>query len=115
VLQKNFNDIKYTGGRIATRWFINDDWTMDAGIIYQKTKSDGRPEHDPAYAGELNLVRFFPQNEIDRQDWTQYALTFEGDMGFADFVSATAYFTRDWTYQQDTSVGYNAYFAWCYS
>ncbi len=115
VLQKNFNDVKYTGGRIAARWFINDDWTMDAGIIYQKTKSDGRPEHDPVYAGELNLVRFFPQNEIDRQDWTQYALTFAGDMGFADFVSATSYFTRDWTYQQDTSVGYNAYFAWCYS
>ena len=86
---------------------------MDAGIIYQKTKSDGRPEHDPDYAGELNLVRFFPQNEIDRQDWTQYALTFTGDMGFADFVSATSYFTRDWTYQQDTIV-YNAYFAWCY-
>jgi iron complex outermembrane receptor protein len=115
VEQKNFNDVKYSGGRISARWFMNDKWTMTAGVIYQKTKSDGRPEHDPVYAGELNLVRFRPDKEYDDQDWTQYALTFEGDMGFADFVSATSYFTRDWTYTQDTSVGYATYFGWCYS
>lgn len=114
--EKNFNDVKFTGGRIAARWFINDDWTMTAGIVYQKTKSDGRSEHDPAYAGDLNVVRFNPDKEWDRQDWTQYALTFEGDLGFADFVSATSYFRRDWTYTQDTSVGYASYFGtFCYS
>ena len=97
VVEKNFNDVKYSGGRIAARWFINDDWTMTASIIYQKTDSDGRNEHDPLHAGDLNVVRFKPEFEYDRQDWTQYALTFEGDLGFADFVSATSYFTRDWT------------------
>jgi outer membrane receptor protein involved in Fe transport len=114
--QKNFNDVKTTGGRIAARWFINDDWTMTASIIHQDTKSDGRSEHDPVHAGELNLVRFKPEFEFDDQDWTQYALTFEGDLGFADFVSATSYFTRDWTYTQDTSVGYASYFGtFCYN
>lgn len=115
VVQDDFNDVKFYGGRIAARWFMNDDWTMTAGIIYQNTKSDGRPEHDPVHAGELNVVRFKPDFEWDKQDWTQYALTFEGDMGFADFVSATSYFTRDWTYTQDTSVGYASYFGqFCY-
>ena len=114
--KKNFNDVKYTGGRIAARWFINDDWTMTAGIIYQKTNSDGRSEHDPVYAGDLKVVRFKPGYEADNQHWTQYALTFEGDLGFADFVSATSYFRRDWTYTQDTSVGYAAYFGtFCYN
>ena len=114
--QSNFNDVKTSGGRIAARWFINDDWTMTASIIYQKTKSDGRNEHDPDHAGELNLVRFKPEFEYDDQDWTQYALTFEGDLGFADFISATSYFTRDWTYTQDTSVGYASYFGtFCYN
>ena len=115
AVQEDFNEVDYSGGRIAARWFINDNWTMTAGIVYQKTDSSGRAEHDPVYAGELNLVRFKPQFESDKQDWTQYALTFEGDLGFADFVSATSYFTRDWTYTQDTSVGYIAYFTWCYS
>jgi outer membrane receptor protein involved in Fe transport len=114
--QKDFNEVRTSGGRIAARWFINEDWTMTAGIIHQRSKADGRSEHDPAYAGELNLVRFKPQFEYDDQDWTQYALTFEGDLGFADFVSATSYFEREWVYTQDTSVGYlAAYFTWCYS
>jgi len=113
--RKNFNDVDYSGGRISARWLINDRWTMTAGVAHQRTQSDGRPEHDPAYAGALKLVRFNPEHEFDDQDWTQYALTFEGDLGFAEFVSATSYFTRDWTYQQDTSVGYATYFGWCYS
>ncbi|MCW8873537.1 MAG: TonB-dependent receptor, partial [Xanthomonadales bacterium] len=110
AVQDDFNEVNTYGGRISAKWFLNDKWTMTAGIVYQNTESDGRSEHDPDYAGDLKLVRFLPQFEYDRQDWTQYALTFEGDMGFADFVSATSYFTRDWEYTQDTSVGYTSYF-----
>jgi outer membrane receptor protein involved in Fe transport len=116
AVQNNYNDVSTSGGRISARWFINDKWTMTAGIVHQRTESDGRPEHDPVHAGELNVVRFKPQFEYDNQDWTQYALTFEGDLGFADFVSASSYFTRDWEYTQDTSVGYASYFGtFCYS
>jgi outer membrane receptor protein involved in Fe transport len=116
AVQKNFNDVQYNGGRVSAKWFINDDWSATAGIVYQETDSDGRPEHDPVYAGDLAVVRFNPQFEYDRQDWTQYALTIEGDVGFADFVSATSYFTRDWEYTQDTSVGYASYFGtFCYN
>ncbi len=114
--EEDFNDVKWTGGRIAARWLMNEDWTMTAGIVHQRVNADGRSTHDPAYAGDLNVVRFKPEREWSDQDWTQYALTFEGDLGFADFVSASSYFSRDWTYQTDTSVGYMAaYFTWCYS
>ncbi len=116
VLEDDINDVSYFGGRITSLWLINDDWSMTAGLVYQKTDSDGRPEHDPVYAGDLNVVRFYPNQEYDKQDWTQYALTFEGDLGFAELVSATSYFTRDWEYTQDTSVGYSTYFGtFCYS
>jgi iron complex outermembrane receptor protein len=116
AVQDDFNEVNTYGGRISAKWFLNDKWTMTAGIVYQNTESDGRSEHDPDYAGDLKVVRFKPQFEYDRQDWTQYALTFEGDVGFADFVSATSYFTRDWEYTQDTSVGYTSYFGtFCYS
>lgn len=116
VVEDDINNVSYLGGRIAAQWLINDDWTMTAGIVYQKTDSDARPEHDPVYAGDLNVVRFRPDKEYDKQDWTQYALTFEGDLGFAQLVSATSYFTRDWEYTQDNSVGYSTYFGtFCYS
>ncbi len=116
AVKDDINEVNYYGGRISARWFINDDWTATAGIIYQNTESDARSEHDPEHAGELNVVRFKPEFEYDKQDWTQYALTIEGDLGFAEFVSATAYFTRDWEYTQDTSVSYASYFGtFCYS
>ena len=116
AVQSDYNEVNYYGGRIAAKWFINDDWSMTASIVHQNTESDARPEHDPAYAGDLNVVRFRPGFEFDEQDWTQYALTFEGDLGFADFISATSYFTRDWTYTQDISVGYASYFGtFCYN
>lgn len=116
VVEDDFNDVDYVGGRISARWLLNDNWTVTAGFIHQDTDSKGRPEHDPAFAGELNVIRFKPDFEYDRQDWTQYSLTIEGDLGFAEFVSATSYFTRDWEYTQDTSVGYASYFGtFCYS
>lgn len=112
--RENFNEVKYTGGRIMGRWLVNDAWTISAGIVYQETKSDGRPEQDISLGRELAVARFKPDNEFDDQDWSQYSLTIEGDLGFADFVSATSYFTRDWVYQQDTQT-YAAYFgSFCY-
>jgi len=111
--KEDFNEVNISGGRVSARWFPNDDWTVTAGAIYQKTESDGRPEMDPAI-GELQVVRFYPDKEYDNQDWKQYSLTFEGDLGFADFVSATSYFERDWEYTQDTAT-YAAYFGtFCY-
>jgi outer membrane receptor protein involved in Fe transport len=112
--RENFNSVEYKGGRIAGRWLINDDWMATASVIYQDTRSNGRPEQDPTVGRDLAVARFKPDNEFDDQDWSQYALTIEGDLGFADFVSATSYFTRDWVYQQDTQT-YAAYFGtFCY-
>ncbi len=111
---ENFNDVEYYGGRIAARWFPNDNWIISAGVVYQDTRSDGRPEQDPSLGRELAISRFRIDKEFDDTNWTQYSLTFEGDLGFADFVSATSYFTRDWTYTQDTQT-YAAYFGtFCY-
>jgi iron complex outermembrane receptor protein len=114
--QSNFNKTKYTGGRLAARWFINDDWAMTAGVIYQNTRARGKPERDQTLPQELSVVRFLPDHIFNDSEWTQYALTFEGDLGFADFVSASSYLTRDWSYAQDTSAGYAAYFGtFCYT
>jgi outer membrane receptor protein involved in Fe transport len=116
VVEDDFNETTYIGGRISARWFISDDWTATAGIVYQNTESEGKYQHDPDYAGDLNVVRFRPDKEWSHQDWSQYSLTIEGDLGFADFVSATSYFERDWDYRQDTSVGYTSYFGqFCYA
>jgi len=114
--EDDFNDFEIKGGRVAARWFASDAWTFTGSVVYQDSRSDARPEQDPTLGRELAVVRFYPDKEYDDQDWSQYSLTVEGDLGFADFVSATSYFERDWTYAQDTSVGYASYFGtFCYS
>ncbi len=116
ALVEDFNDVDHFGGRITALWLMNDKWSLSAGIIHQDTDSKGRPEHDPVAAGDLKVIRFLPEQELDFQNWTQYSLTIEGDLGFAQLVSATSYFERDWTYNQDTSTGYQNYFgSFCYN
>ena len=37
-VEDNINDWTAQGGRVLVRWEPNDNWTVDAGIIYQKSK-----------------------------------------------------------------------------
>jgi outer membrane receptor protein involved in Fe transport len=114
--QSNYNETEYSGGRVAARWLINDDWAMTAGVVYQSTRVSGKPERDQTLPQDLSVVRFLPNRIFNESEWKQYALTVEGDLGFADFVSASAYFNRDWSYAQDNSTGYTAYFGTaCYT
>jgi outer membrane receptor protein involved in Fe transport len=114
--QANFNKTEYSGGRVAARWFINDNWELTAGVVYQATHATGKPERDQTLSQDLSVIRFLPDHIFNDSEWTQYALTIEGDLGFADFVSASSYFSRDWTYAQDNSTGYASYFGTaCYT
>lgn len=91
----------FIGGRIAARWHVNDAWTVTGSIIHQDVESTGDTEHLPETVGDLQRVRFI--EEFRNDAWTQYGLTIEGDVGFAQLVSATAFFTRDILYQLDNT------------
>ncbi len=111
ALAKNWNETEINGGRIAGRWFINDNWTATATIVGQDTKVSAENTFD-ATVGDLQLIAFSPDTFDDY--WTQFGLVIEADLGWANFVSATAYFDRKSTYVQDTT-SYVAYFGtFCY-
>jgi len=97
----NVNSVNWTGGRVAARWLINDNWTATASAIHQTIDAKGTPEHEPNRVGDLEKVRFFSESRDD--EWDQIALTIEGDLGFANFVSSTSYFTRDIAYSLDNT------------
>jgi outer membrane receptor protein involved in Fe transport len=102
VVGKNIGgEADYKGGRVSARWDINDKWDATASVVYQDTKSNGNTEHNPSVAGDLNQIRFIKEFRNDK--WTQYGLTIEGNLGFADLVSATSYFSRDILYQLDNT------------
>jgi outer membrane receptor protein involved in Fe transport len=93
---------EYLGGRATMRWLPSDDWTVTAGVVFQDFEGSGNQDHEPGNVGTLNNVRFL--NEKREDTWTQVGLTLEADLGFADLVSATTYFTRDVFYQLDNTV-----------
>jgi iron complex outermembrane recepter protein len=111
AVEKNWNETTVSGGRASAKWFINDTWSATFGIATQSADIDAENTYDPT-VGDLELIAF--SADTFKDDWTQYALTFEGQVGKLNFTSATAYFERDSSYTQDTTE-YAAYFgSFCY-
>jgi outer membrane receptor protein involved in Fe transport len=102
VVDEDVNDAEYAGGRAALRWTPNESWTVDAGVVYQQVDANTYSEDNVERSGrEYAVVRFVDENRSD--EWTQLALTLQGDLGWGQLTSATSYFTRDISYFQDNT------------
>ena len=112
VAEDDWNETTVSGGRASAKWFINDNWSVTLGLATQSVDADAENTYDPG-VGDLEVIAFNADTFED--DWTQYALTIEGNItDKLSFTSATAYFDRDTKYTQDTT-DYDAYFGqWCY-
>jgi len=101
-VEDDINAIEYAGGRAALRWTPNDTWTVDASVVHQTMDANSYGEDNALRAGrELAVVRFMDESRSD--EWTQLALTLQADLGWAQFTSASSYFTRDIAYHQDNT------------
>jgi len=111
VVEDDWNETTITGARVSGKWFINDTWSATLGLAHQNTEASAENTYDPT-VGDLQIISFYPDSRDD--EWNQYALTIEGEIGGLNFTSATAYFERDIFYLQDTT-SYTAYFgSFCY-
>jgi len=106
LVAEDINDVDWQGARASIRWFVNDNWTVTASANYQDLEADGFNDYDPN-VGDLETVKF--ANEYRTDEWIQTSLVIEGDLGFAQLVSATSYYDREFFYQHDTQ-SYAAYF-----
>ena len=110
--EDDWNETTVTGGRVSAKWFITDNWNATLGLATQSTEAKAENTYDPTI-GDLELIAFHADTFDD--DWSQYSLTIEGNVSDnLSFTSATAYFTRDTFYAQDTT-DYASYFgSFCY-
>ena len=106
LVQKDINEVDFSGGRISAKWFVNDAWSVTGALISQKSESEGANIYDPT-VGDLQVVRFYKDTRDD--EWSQASLTVEGKIGDLEFVSNTSFFDRKLDYTFDRSV-YSAYF-----
>jgi outer membrane receptor protein involved in Fe transport len=107
TVKDNWNDSDISGWRATLKWDINEDWSATLGALHQKTDSNADNFQDP-YAGDLEVVQFFDSWRDDEYDL--YSLTVEADLGFAQLVSATAYYDRDYDTEYDLTT-YHHYWA----
>jgi outer membrane receptor protein involved in Fe transport len=105
AVNDNANTVDWIGGRASVKWLVTEDWNTTAIFNYQKSEANGWNDYDPT-EGDLETVKFQPEYRDD--EWYQASLMIEGDLGFAQLVSATSYLNRGIQYSFDLTF-YNAY------
>lgn len=76
LVEEDFNESTYTGGRVSLRWVPNDRWRFDLTHMAQDLDSDGVFFSDPG-VGDFEVERFSPDSIDDsftNTSWTASAL-----------------------------------------
>lgn len=100
-VEDDFNEANKQGLRAALKVDLTDSWTATASAMFQELESDGVWDHDPVNLDDFEVARFFEDKQTD--EWSQFALTLEGDLGFADLTYAGSYLDRDFDTYSDHS------------
>lgn len=100
LAEEDYNDVTTTGGRLALKIDLNDDWTLTPTLMAQSEESHGNFSYNPAQ-GDLQISRYRPESADDK--WYQAALTIEGKLGSLDFLYAGSYMKRDVDSESDYS------------
>ncbi|MBT3425391.1 MAG: TonB-dependent receptor [Gammaproteobacteria bacterium] len=112
-VQEDFNTAETTGGRVALRVDLNENWTVTASVMRQELEAKGVWDHDPTDVGDLEVVRFQPDTNDD--EWTQSALVVEGKIGDMSLTYAysdlerESYQNADYSLYSDPSNGSPGY------
>ena len=106
VVEDNINDYESRGGRALLRYQPNEDWTIDVGFIYQKSKLDYMFDFNPKF-GDLETIKF--KDENDEDEWYNFSLTLQGDLGFADLTVAAGWHNRNIDYDIDATAYMTTY------
>lgn len=115
-VEEDFNTEDNVGLRAALKIDLNDNWTANLRTTYQKQETEGVWDHDPADVGDLQVERFFVDSGSD--EFTQYAVGLEGNVGSVKLSYAGSYLDREVEYYNDYSeyANYSEYIGYytCY-
>jgi iron complex outermembrane receptor protein len=112
LIKENFNELTNSGARVALKVNLNDDWIATASYLTQKQETEGvwfqDSENPSGEVGDLEVQRYFPDSMDD--EFSQAALTIEGNFGSSSLVYAGSFMDRDVQYFNDYS-DYADYFS----
>ena len=109
---KDINHHEVDGYRASIKWDINDQWSSNLTYLKYNSDSGSYGRMDPN-VGDLENIVF--GDDTFQTDYDITALTVEGDLGFAQLVSATSYYNSKSKGNQDITNYHKAYAAYyCY-
>lgn len=102
IVKDDFNDADWKGGRASIKWQVNDKWALTGIYNLSDSEIHGFNDFDPT-TGDLKTIKFHQESWDD--NWSNFQFTIDGDLGFAQLTSSTAYFERDTAYVFDATSG----------
>ena len=103
LVEEDFNDATYTGGRFSLSWLINDQWDLLIQHTEQTLDTEGVWAYDPNLEGESSVNRFAPDENED--DFGLTTWTLNGRLAMLDVVYTGGYLDR----QVDSTIDYTFY------
>ena len=93
LVENNWNEATYRGGRASLTYDINDDWDITVQHTYQELEVDGVFLVDTSLGGEESSARFAPDSNNDDFGLTTWTLS--GRIANLDVVYTGGYLNRD--------------------
>ena len=93
LVEDDFNDASYLGGRVSLLFDVNEDWSVLVQHIQQSLETDGVFAYDPNLDGKSSTNRFTMDSTED--DFGLTMLTVEGRIGMLDVIYAGGYLDRE--------------------
>ena len=93
LVEDDFNDADYLGGRVGLSFDVNDDWSVLVQHVQQSLETDGVFAYDPNLDGKSSTNRFTLDSTED--DFGLTTLTVEGRAGMLDMIYAAGYLDRE--------------------
>ena len=103
LVEDDFNDTSYSGGRVSALWNLNDDWRLTVGAMQQKIDSDGTFYADPNLSDDYQIQRF--EDETIEDEYTNLSWTVEGRIGALEVLYTGAFTDRE----TDQRIDYSDY------
>ena len=88
---KDYNTAQSEGGRVALLGKISDSWNASLTYSYQRQETHGAWDEDLAHSGPRAVSRFGPEGRVNHAKLAD--LHVEGDVGIADLVFASTYWS----------------------
>ena len=102
LVEDDFNDTSYQGGRISALWNVNDDWQLRVGAMQQTIDSDGTFYADPNL-DDFEVQRF--EKDKVKDEMSSFNWTVEGRIGDLEVIYTGAFTDRE----TDQRVDYSDY------